>query len=180
MSLLTFFNKSVSLVSFVRIVTLAILIVILSNPTAVANEKRWSGWYVGATGLSQEIDDDRLDGYGFYFGWGYQPSNPQRKSVVSHEFGLGIDDTGSSTVLWTSSTLGWQNNGVVWYADLGLSLYSLYGFPVGTSADLGVGIEIPVNPYVSFRVEYSRAIADDHYTDISLGRAGIGLTYRIR
>ena len=160
-----------------RVLSIALTMLVVSGLPVVADEQRWSGWYVGATGLSQEIDDDRLDGYGFYFGWGFEPENSKRNVVFSHEIGLGIDDTGTSTLLWTSSTLGWQTNGIVLYADAGVSLYSWYGFPVGASVDLGAGAEIPISSSVSLRAEYSREIADDQ-TDVSLGRAGIGLTYR--
>ena len=160
-----------------RVVSLALTMLVVSGLPVAADEQRWSGWYVGATGLSQEIDDDRLDGYGFYFGWGFESKNSKRNLAVSHEVGLGIDDTGTSTLLWTSSTLGWQTNGIVLYTDAGVSLYSWYGFPVGASVDLGVGMEFPVSSTVSLRAEYSREIADDQ-PDVSLGRAGIGLTYR--
>ncbi len=166
---------------FARLLIVIAISVSSANFFAYADEDRWSGWYFGATGLSQEIDDERLDGYGLYFGWGYQPKSSRRNYVVTHEIGLGIDDRGSKTLLWTSSSFGWQTSGVVLYTDAGISFYSWYGFPVGISVDLGVGIEIPVNSSVSIRAEYSQEITDDHIdepADVSLRRAGIGLTYR--
>lgn len=172
------FRNVTLLLKLLAIITFS---VIISNLRANADEQRWSGWFAGATGLSQEIDDERLDGYGLYFGWGYQPTTSKRSYVVSHEIGLGIDDRGSKTLLWTSSSIGWQTGGVVLYTDAGISFYSWYGFPVGISVDLGVGVEIPVNSSLSIRAEYSREVTDDHIDepeDVSLKRAGIGLTYR--
>lgn len=165
------------IVAILRLLSVCFLFLYSIKVQACAEDKRWAGFYTGIAGLSQEIEDDRLDGFGVYLGWSSHSSQPTSILVFSHEVGLGIDDTESSTVLWTSSTLGWDRGSFVTFIDLGFSLYSLYGFPVGSSIDFGAGVEIPVNPSISIRAEYSRGIIDDH-EEVSVGRAGLGITAR--